>query len=157
MDKLPMTAKGLARLEAELKILKSVERPDVIKAIAVAREHGDLKENAEYHAAREKQGMIEARIGLPEGVVSHAEVVDVSSHAGDTVRFGAHVMIYDEDTEEEITYHIVGTYEADIAEMRLSITAPLAMALIGKTVGDMVAVTTPGGKKSYEVCEVAYK
>ena len=157
MDKLPMTAAGLERLEVELKNLKSVERPDVIKAIAVAREHGDLKENAEYHAAREKQSMIEARISLLEGVVSHAEVLDVSAHAGDTVRFGAHVMVYDEDTEEEVTYHIVGTYEADIAQMRLSITAPLAMALIGKTIGDMVAVTTPGGKKSYEVCEVAYK
>lgn len=157
MEKLPMTAGGLTRLEVELKALKSIERPAVIKAIAVAREHGDLKENAEYHAAREKQGFIEARISLLEGVVSHAEVVDVSAHAGATVRFGAHVMVYIEDTEEEVTYQIVGTHEADIAEMRLSITAPLAMALIGKTIGDMVDVTTPGGKKSYEVCEVIYK
>lgn len=157
MDKLPMTAEGLARLEVELKELKSVERPAVIKAIAVAREHGDLKENAEYHAAREKQSFIEARISLLEGVVSHAEVVDVSSHAGSTVRFGAHVMVYDEDADGEATYQIVGTHEADIAEMRLSITAPLAMALVGKTIGDVVAVTTPGGKKSYEVCEVTYK
>lgn len=157
MDKLPMTAEGFARLEKELKVLKSEERPAVIRAISAAREHGDLKENAEYHAAREKQGFIEARISLLEGVTSHAEVIDVSSHAGDTVRFGAHVLVYDEDADKEVTYQIVGEHEADIAELRLSVTAPLARSLMGKSVGDMVDVTTPGGRKSYEVCKVTYK
>ncbi len=157
MDKKPITPEGFARLEEELKDLKSNQRPAVINAIAAAREHGDLKENAEYHAAREKQGFIEARISLLEGVVSCAEIIDISQHAGDVVRFGAHVLVYDEHADLEVTYQIVGEHEADIAQMRLSITAPLAKALIGKSAGDMIEVTTPGGRKSYEVCEVEYR
>mgnify|MGYP003793215137 CR=1 FL=1 len=157
MDKYPITAEGFNRLEAELKNLKSVERPDVIKAIAVAREHGDLKENAEYHAAREKQSFIEARISLLEGVTSFAEVIDISAISGDIIRFGAHVVVYDEDSDEEVSYQIVGEHEADIALKRLSVTAPLARALLGKSDGDVVDVVTPKGKKSYEVCGVSFK
>ncbi len=156
MERYPMTAEGLDRLEKELKNLKSVERPAVIKAIATAREHGDLKENAEYHAAREKQGFIESRITHLTSVTSFAEVIDVSTMSGTVVRFGAKVVVYDETTDAEVEYHVVGTHEADIALNRLSITAPLARALLGKTIGDVVEVVTPGGKKSYEVCNVNF-
>lgn len=156
MEKIPMTAEGFAILEQELKMLKGTERPAIIKAIATAREHGDLKENAEYHAARERQSFVEGRIAELEGVVSHVEVIDPSTMSGSVVRFGAHVLVYDEDADAEVTYRIVGSHEADIAQMRISITAPLARALLGKTIGDVVEVTTPGGKKSYEVCDVSF-
>ena len=156
MDKYPMTPEGLDRLVKELKNLKSVERPAVINAIAVAREHGDLKENAEYHAAREKQGFIEARISELEAVTSFVEIIDPSSFSGDTIRFGANVVVYDEDADDGVSYQIVGSHEADIALKRLSITAPLAKALLGKTIGDVIEVVTPGGKKSYEVCSVNF-
>ncbi len=157
MQKLPITAEGFANLEAELKHLKSVERPAVIKAIAEAREHGDLSENAEYHAAREKQGFIEGRIKELEGAVSLADVIDVQSLSADTIKFGATVELADEDTDEESTWQIVGEYEAKIEEKKISLGAPLARALIGKKTGDSVEVVTPKGKKSYEVLSIAYK
>lgn len=157
MEKVPMTREGLEALEAEFKRLKFEERPAVIRAIAAAREHGDLSENAEYHAARERQSFIEGQITELEGVISCADVIDVASLTGETIRFGATVLLADEDTDEETTYQIVGAYEADIEKGRLSVTAPLARALIGKTVGDSVEVTTPRGSKSYEVCEVTFK
>lgn len=157
MDKVPMTKQGLADLEDELRQLKSVERPAVIKAIAQAREHGDLSENAEYHAARERQGFIESRLGILEDAVSRADVIDTSELSGDTVRFGATVKVADEDSDEEITYQIVGPHESDADAGRLSVTSPLARALIGKTAGDTVEVTTPGGSKGYEVLKVSFK
>ena len=138
MDKVPMTSDGFDRLEVELKRLKTVERPDVIKAIATAREHGDLSENAEYHAAKERQAFIEGRVGELEEKIRLAEVIDVSQLSGKTVKFGAKVTLADEDTDEETTYQIVGEHEADIKGGLLSITAPLARALIGKSVGDSV-------------------
>lgn len=156
MDTVPMTASGLANLEEELKRLKE-ERPVISKAIGVAREHGDISENAEYHAAKERQGMIEARLKELEGVVSHAEVIDPSKLSGDVVKFGATVRVADEDTDEESTYQIVGSYEADAANGTLSITAPLSRALIGKTAGDSVEVAAPGGAKFYEILEVTFK
>ncbi len=156
MEKIPMTPDGFARLEVELKRLKTVERPAVIRAIAEAREHGDLSENAEYHAARERQGFIEGRLAELEDVVSRAEVIDVSKLSGDVVRFGANVVVADEDTDDETTYLIVGSHEADIASGRLSVTSPLARALIGKSVGDLVEVTTPRGHKAYEIVKVSY-
>ncbi len=157
MEKVPMTKQGLTALEDELKRLKTEERPAIIKAIAAAREHGDLSENAEYHAARERQSFVEGRLAELEDVISRAEVIDTSKLSGDTVRFGATVMVADEDTDEEITYLIVGAHEADIGAGRLSVTSPLARALIGKTVGDMVEVTTPGGSKGYEICDVTFE
>ena len=157
MDKAPMTSKGHLDLQTELKRLKTVERPDVIKAIAVAREHGDLSENAEYHAARERQAFIEGRVGDIEDLLSRAEVIDVSAIKGKVIKFGATVKVVDEDTDEEATYQIVGEHEADIKAGRMSITSPIARALIGKTVGDSVEVTTPGGTKSYEILTVRYK
>jgi len=157
MEKVPMTSDGLAALENEFRRLKFEERPAIIRAIAAAREHGDLSENAEYHAARERQSFVEGRITELEGVISCADVIDVAKITGDTIRFGATVMVADEDTDEEITYQIVGTYEADIEKGLLSVTSPLARALIGKTVGDSVDVTTPRGSKSYEVCDVTFK
>jgi transcription elongation factor GreA len=156
-DKVPMTKEGLATLEEELRQLKSVERPAVIKAIATAREHGDLSENAEYHAAREKQSFIEGRLKELEGVISHAEVIDTSKITGSIVKFGAHVVVADGDTDEETKYRIVGAYEADAAAGKISVTSPLARALIGKSVGDSVEVKTPGGQKSYEVMKVSFK
>ena len=152
-----MTAGGLAALEEELRKLKFVERHEVIKAIEVAREHGDLSENAEYHAAREKQSFIEGRILELESVISLADVIDPGKLSGEIVRFGATVKLIDEDTDDESTFQIVGTYEADIENGKLSITSPTARALIGKSVGDSVDVTTPGGSKSYEIIEVNYK
>jgi len=157
MDKVPMTAPGLARLEEELCRLKNEERPAISKAIGVAREHGDISENAEYHAAKERQGMIEARLKELEGVVSYAEVIDPSKLSGDVVKFGATVRFADKDTDKESTYQIVGSYEADTPSGTLSITAPLARALIGKTIGDSVEVKTPGGAKFYEIVDVTFK
>lgn len=156
-DKIPMTAAGYARLEVELKELKSVERPAVIKAIAEAREHGDLSENAEYHAARERQSFIEGRIQDLEAKVGLADVIDVSKLSGTAVKFGATVSLVDEDTEEEVTYQIVGDEESDIKGGFLSISSPLARALIGKDEGDSVEVNTPKGMKSYEIEKVAFK
>ena len=157
MQKIPMTATGYQRLEAELKNLKTVERPSVIRAISEAREHGDLSENAEYHAAKERQGWIESRILELEDKLRRAEVIDVSKLSGDKVMFGATVVLADEDTDEESTYQLVGADEADIKSGLLSITAPLARALVGKAEGDSVEVTTPGGAKAYEIVSVAFK
>ncbi|WP_404383703.1 transcription elongation factor GreA [Caenispirillum salinarum] len=156
MEKVPMTRKGLTLLEQELKQLRSVDRPGVIKAIAEAREHGDLSENAEYHAARERQSFIEGRISELEDVIGRADVIDVSKMSGETIRFGALVTLADEDTDEEVTYHIVGPYEADLKNGRISIQSPIAKALVGKTEGDSVEVTAPGGSRSYEVVEVKF-
>lgn len=152
-----MTAPGFARLEEELRNLKSVERPAVIEAIAEARSHGDLSENAEYHAARERQSFIEGRIADLEDKVSRADVIDTSKMSGDIIKFGATVTVIDEDTEEKRTYQIVGEYEADFEKGKLALTAPLSRALIGKKAGDSVEVTTPKGVKAYEVVKVEYK
>jgi transcription elongation factor GreA len=151
-----MTASGLKRLEDELRQLKSEERPAVIRAIAEARSHGDLSENAEYHAARERQSFIEGRIAELEEVVSSAEVIDPASLTGEHVKFGAHVKLVDEETEREANYQIVGVYEADIKVGRLSISSPLAKALIGKKPGDTVSVPAPGGDRSYEILSVRF-
>lgn len=157
MDKVPMTLDGFTRLEEELKRLKFEERPEIIKAIAAAREHGDLSENAEYHAARERQAFVEGRVGELEDKIRRAEIIDVKSLKGKDIKFGATVKLADEDTDEEVTYQIVGEHEADIKSGRLSITSPLARALIAKTAGESVEVTTPNGAKSYEVMSVRYK
>ncbi len=151
-----MTAPGLQRLETELRQLKAEERPAIIVAIAEARSHGDLSENAEYHAARERQSFIEGRIIELEEVVSAAEVIDPSTLSGDHVKFGAHVRLVDEETEKEATYQIVGVHEADIKHARLSISSPLAKALIGKKLGDTVSVPAPGGDRTYEILDVKY-
>ncbi len=156
MQKFPMTAAGLAALEEELRTLKAVERPAIIRAIAEARAHGDLSENAEYHAARERQSFIEGRIAELEEIVSAVEVIDPTSLSGDTVKFGATVLVVDEDTDQEATYQIVGLYEADIKQSKLSVTSPLAKALISKRVGDTVAVPAPGGDRSYEILKISY-
>jgi transcription elongation factor GreA len=156
MEKVPMTAEGHAAMLDEVKRLKSVERPKIIKAISEARAHGDLSENAEYHAAKEQQGMNEARVAELEDRLSRAEVIDVSRLSGDTVTFGATVRLIDEDTDGEVTYRIVGEYEADLRQGKISITSPIARALIGKVVGDSVEVSTPGGGKSYEIVGIAY-
>ena len=157
MDTFPMTAAGLKRLEVELKQLKSVERPAVIQAISEARDHGDLSENAEYDAAKEKQGFIEGRIKELEAVTSRAEVIDVAHLNHEHVVFGAHVKIVDEETDIETAYQIVGDYEANIDEGRIAMSAPIARALISKKVGDSVEVTTPKGLSYYEVLEIEYK
>ncbi|MGF1553182.1 MAG: transcription elongation factor GreA [Paracoccaceae bacterium] len=156
MEKFPMTKQGYQALNEELKILKNVERPAVITAIAEAREHGDLSENAEYHAARERQSFIEGRIKELEGLISRADVIDPSKMTGPTVRFGATVRLVDEDTEEEHTYQIVGESEADIEHNKLNMRSPLARALIGKEEGDQVEVQTPRGARSYEILSVSY-
>jgi transcription elongation factor GreA len=156
-EKIPMTLSGFERLEDELRHLKSSERPAIVKAIAEAREHGDLSENAEYHAARERQSFVEGRIQELEDKISRADVIDVSKLSGKVIKFGATVSLIDEDTDEEVRYQIVGQDESDIKDGRLSVTAPLARALIGKTVKDTVEVSTPGGSKSYEVVKVVYK
>ncbi|KEJ96683.1 transcription elongation factor GreA [Pseudosulfitobacter pseudonitzschiae] len=155
MEKIPMTRKGHQALETELKHLKSVERPAIIKAIAEAREHGDLSENAEYHSAKEKQSFIEGRIKELEGVISLADVIDPTKMKG-AIKFGATVTLVDEDTDEEKTYQIVGEYEANIEAGLLNIKSPIARALIGKEEGDSVEVHTPGGGKSYEVLKIAF-
>jgi len=156
MEKIPMTTNGYKHLQDELKHLKAVERPNVINAIAEARLHGDLSENAEYHAAKERQGFIEGRIAELEEKLSRAEVIDVSKLSGSEITFGATVTVVDEDTAEEHTYQIVGGDESDIRKGLLSITSPLARALIGKKVSDTVEVNTPGGSKEYAVQRVSY-
>ena len=156
MQKFPMTAPGLAALEDELRFLKGQERSAIIRAIAEARSHGDLSENAEYHAARERQSIVEGRIAELEEITSAAEVIDPATLSGDTVKFGATVLLVDEDTEKEVSYQIVGTHEADVKQARLSITSPLAKALIAKRVGDTVAVPAPGGDRSYEILKITY-
>lgn len=156
MDKVPMTKGGHAKLEAELKNLKSVERPAVIQAIAEARAHGDLSENAEYSAARERQSFIEGRIKELEAVTSLAQIIDIASLSGDMVKFGATVVIVDEEDDEEMKLQIVGQYESDADNNKISITAPVARALIGKSVGDVVEVATPKGRRHYEILMVMY-
>lgn len=157
MDKkIPMTRKGFDRLDEELRHLKAVERPSIIKAIADAREHGDLSENAEYHAARERQGFIEGRISELEDKVSRAEIIDPAKISGDEIKFGASVTLHDEDTDEVVVYQIVGSDESDIKNGLLSITAPLARALISKKVKDAIEVTTPSGSKAYTVKKVEF-
>ncbi len=151
-----MTPEGYARLAAELKRLKNEERPAVIKAIATAREHGDLSENAEYHAARERQSFIEGRVMELEDKLSRAEVIDVKSLSGSKIMFGAEVRLVDEETEEELVYRIVGPEEADIQSGLLSISSPLAKALIGKEAGDHVEVSTPRGMRYFEILGVRY-
>lgn len=155
MDKIPLTRAGYAALNDELKHLKSVERPAIIRAIAEAREHGDLSENAEYHSAREKQSFIEGRIKELEAIVSLADVIDPASLSG-AIKFGATIRIVDEDTDEEKTYQIVGEPEADIESGKLNIKSPLARALIGKEEGDSIEVRTPGGEKAYEVLSISF-
>jgi len=154
MEKVPMTAEGYRALDDQLKQLKSVERPSVIAAIAEAREHGDLSENAEYHAAKERQGWIEGSI---EDKLSRAQVIDVTKLSGSQVKFGATVTFVDEDTEEEGVYQIVGEHEADVKLGKISIASPIARALISKEVGDVVEVNTPGGVKAYEILKVEWK
>ncbi|SHI96148.1 transcription elongation factor GreA [Shimia gijangensis] len=155
MEKIPMTRGGFVALEAELKNLKTVERPIIIQAIAEAREHGDLSENAEYHSAREKHSFIEGRVKELEGVISLADVIDPKTLSG-SIKFGATVTLIDEDTDEEKTWQIVGEHEANVEKGLLNIKSPIARALIGKEEGDSVEVRTPGGEKSYEVMSVAY-
>lgn len=157
MDKIPITQEGFAALEAELKNLKEIERPAVIQAISTAREHGDLSENAEYSAAKEKQSFIEGRIKELEGVISLADVINVAQMTGKTIRFGASVVLCDEDTEEESVWQIVGEYESDFKNKKLSMASPIARALIGKEEGDSVDVQSPGGLKSFEIISVEYK
>lgn len=156
MQKFPMTAPGLARLEDELRQLRSVERPAIIRQIAEARAHGDLSENAEYHAARERQSFIEGRIAELEEIVGAAEVIDPAALSGEHIKFGATVRLLDEESEREASYQIVGLHEADIKSGRLSVTSPLAKALIGKRVGDSVSVPAPGGDRSYEILEIRF-
>ena len=156
MQKFPMTVQGHAALELELKHLKTVERPEVINAIAVARDHGDLKENAEYHAAKEKQGFIEGRIQELESKLALAQIIDPSTMSGEVVRFGATVKIVNEDTDEESTYQIVGEDEANVKDGKISVTSPIARAMITKEVGDVFEVVAPGGAKGYEILEVSY-
>ena len=155
MEKIPMTRAGFTALEAELKTLKSEERPAIIVAIAEARELGDLKENAEYHSAREKQGFIEGRIKELEAIIGLVEVIDPTTLSG-AVKFGATVTVVDEDTDEEKTWQIVGEHEANIEKGLLNVKSPIARALIGKDEGDSVEVRTPGGEKSYEVLTIAF-
>jgi transcription elongation factor GreA len=156
IEKIPMTAAGYTALQNEFKRLTAVERPRIIQAITDARTHGDLSENAEYHAAKEAQGMNEARIAELEEKLNRAEIIDVSKLSGDTVKFGATVTLVDEDTDEEKSYQIVGEIEADVRSGRISISSPIARALIGKRVGESVEVTTPSGAKSYEILKVRF-
>lgn len=156
MEKVPMTAMGHEAMETELKQLKSVDRPETIRMISEAREHGDLSENAEYHAAKERQAFIETRVIQLEDLISRSQVIDPATLSGDTVKFGATVLLVDEDTEEESKYQIVGDHEADVKEGRIAISSPIARALISKEAGDSVDVNTPGGGRSYEILEVQY-
>ncbi len=151
-----MTAEGYQALDEELKRLKTIERPAVIAAIAEARSHGDLSENAEYHAAKERQGWIEGQIADIEDKMARAQVIDVSKLSGNQVKFGATVSLVDEDTEEEARYQIVGEHEADVKQGKVSITSPIARAIIGKEMGDVVEVNTPGGVKAYEILKVEW-
>lgn len=156
MEKFPLTKVGYLALEEELKHLKAVERPNIIAAISEARAQGDLSENAEYSAAKEKQSFIEGRIQDLEAVLSRAQVIDVSQTKTDVIRFGATVQVVDEDTDEEQQYQIVGDYEADIEKNKISLSSPLAKALIGKEIGDTAEYTAPGGKKSFEILDIQY-
>ncbi len=155
-EKIPMTPEGHAALEKEAKHLKTVERPRIIKAIAEARAHGDLSENAEYHAAKEQQGMTEARVIELENTLSRAEIIDISKMQGDRIKFGATVTIVDEDTDEEITYQLVGDFESDAKNGKISISSPVARALMGKEVGDSAEVATPGGGRFFEILKIEY-
>ncbi len=157
MDKVPMTVEGHRFLEDEVQRLKTVERPAIVAAIAEARSHGDLSENAEYHAAKEQQGHNEAKIAEIEDKLSRADVIDVSTLSGDTVTFGATVKLVDEDTDEEVSYKIVGEFEANVKEGKVSITSPLARALIGKEVGESIEVITPKGTRAYEILGIKFK
>ncbi|MBP2159478.1 MULTISPECIES: transcription elongation factor GreA [Asticcacaulis] len=156
MEKVPMTVAGYKVLDEELKRLKSVERPAVIAAISEARSHGDLSENAEYHAAKERQGWIEGQIAEIEDKISRAQVIDVSKLSGNQIKFGATVTVVDEDTEEEGRYQVVGDHEADVKSGKISLSSPLSRAMIGKEVGDVVEVVTPGGVKAYEIAKVEW-
>ena len=156
MDKVPMTAEGHAAMTNEVKHLKSVERPRIIKAIEEARSHGDLSENAEYHAAKEQQGWTEARVAELEDKLSRAEIIDISKLSGDTVMFGAQVTLIDEETDGKTSYQIVGEFEADVKKGKISVSSPIARAIIGKKMGDSVEVNTPGGGKSYEIAKVTW-
>lgn len=157
MDKVPMTVEGHRFLEDEVQRLKTSERPAIVAAIAEARSHGDLSENAEYHAAKEQQGQNEAKIADIEDKLSRADVIDVSTLSGDNVTFGATVKLVDEDTDEEVTYKIVGEFEANVKDGKVSITSPLARALIGKEVGDSIEVITPKGTRAYEILGIKFK
>ena len=157
MQKFPMTVAGHSALETELKHLKAVERPEIIQAISVARDHGDLSENAEYHAAKEKQGFIEGRIQELESKLALAQIIDPSTMSGSKVTFGATVKIVNEDTDEEFEYQIVGEDEADVKTGKISNTSPLARGMIGKEVGDIFEVIAPGGAKGYEILEINYR
>lgn len=157
MERIPITQEGLQQLEAELQRLKSEERPRIIAAIAEARAHGDLSENAEYHAAKEQQGLNEARVAELEGTISLAEVVDPAKQSGKNIKFGATVSLEDEDTGDKVKYKIVGDTEANVSEGKISISSPIARALIGKAKGDSVEVTTPRGARSYEVLKIEWK
>jgi transcription elongation factor GreA len=157
MQRIPMTADGFKALETELKILKTEERPAVIAAISEARAHGDLSENAEYHAAKDKQSFIEGRVLELEDKLSRAEVIDTSRLKGATVKFGATVKVTDEDTGETFTYKIVGEDEADVAKKKISISSPIARAMIGKEAGDTAEVSAPGGAKSFEIVAISWK
>ena len=157
MERIPMTAEGHAALQAELKVLKSVERPNIIAAISEARSHGDLSENAEYHAAKEKQSFIEGRISELDDKLARADIIDVSKLGGKKIRFGETVTIVDVDTEEKFTYKIVGEDEANVKEGKISVTSPLARAMIGKEEGDEAEVSAPSGARAYEIAKVVYK
>jgi transcription elongation factor GreA len=156
MEKVPMTGEGYQSLDDELRRLKTLERPTVIAAIAEARLHGDLSENAEYHAAKDRQGWIEGRIAEIEDKIARAQVIDVSKLSGEQVKFGATVSVVDEDTEESARYQIVGEHEADVRSGKVSISSPIARAMIGKETGDVVEVNTPGGVKAYEILKVEW-
>ncbi|WP_323762227.1 transcription elongation factor GreA [Maricaulis sp.] len=156
MNKIPMTVAGQIALDEELKRLKTIERPAVIAAISEAREHGDLSENAEYHAAKERQGWIEGRVQELEDKLARAQVIDITKMSGDTVKFGATVTVLDEDTEQESTYQIVGEDESDVKSGKISISSPLSRSLINKEVGDVAEVNAPGGLKSYEIMSVSW-
>ena len=157
MERVPMTVEGYKNLEVELQRLKAVERPRIIAAISEARAHGDLSENAEYHAAKEQQGMNEARVSEIEDKINRAEVIDTSKLSGDKVKFGATVTLQDEDSEDKVTYTIVGDTEADLKNGKISISSPIARALIGKSKGESVDVTTPKGTRTLEVLKVAWR
>lgn len=157
MERVPMTIEGFKHIEAELHRLKAEERPRIIQAIAEARAHGDLSENAEYHAAKEAQGLNEAKVADLEDKMSRAEVVDTSKLTGEAIKFGATVTLVDEDTDEKVKYKIVGDLEADVKSGKISISSPIARALIGKTKGDTAEVSTPKGSRSYEVLKVEWK
>jgi len=157
MQRIPMTADGFRALETELKTLKTEERPAVIAAISEARSHGDLSENAEYHAAKERQSFIEGRVAELEDKLSRADVIDTSKLKGTTVKFGATVKVTDEDTGESFTYKIVGEDEADVAKKKISISSPIARAMIGKEEGDTAEVSAPGGAKSFEIVSINWK